>query len=251
VRSRRDYLTLLIAAVMLAPAVSFGQLNVITSGGFAAAYREIVPAFESRSGITVTTMRGASQGSGPTTIPAQLRRGAAADVVIMSKEGLSELIAEGRIVPGSAVDLAQSPLGVAVHSGAPKPDIGTVEAFRQMVLRAKSINLVSTTGLYMTERLFPKLGIPADVSAKIKGSTVAEIASGEVEIAIRPVSELVNVPGIDFVGPIPREIQYDSVFTAAIVAGSKQTEAAKRLIAFLASEDARATIRKSGMEPAR
>jgi molybdate transport system substrate-binding protein len=221
----------------------------MTSGGFAAAYQELIPEFEKTTGITVKTMRGASQGNSPSTIPAQLRRGVQADVVIMSKEGLNQLIVDGRIIQGSAVDLAQARLGVGIRAGAPKSDIKTVEAFKQMVIRAKSINIVSTTGVYMTERLFPKLGIAADVSGKINGSTVAEVASGAAEITIRPVSEIVNVPGIDFVGTVPDEIQFVSVFTAARVSGSKQTEAAKQLIAFLASGHAQAAIRKSGMEP--
>ena len=242
-------LALLFAVAFLSPQPSFGRLNVITSVGFAAAYNELVPIFQKSSGITVSTKHFASHGNGPDTIPAQLRAGAAADVVIMSKEGLGELLAEGRIIPASAVDLAQVRLGVAVRAGAPKPDISTVEAFRHMPLRSKSINALSTTGLYLTEKLLPKLGIAGEVTGKIKGGTVATVAAGEVEIAIRPVSELVNVPGIDFVGPVPEEFQYLSIFSAAIVAGSKQVDAGQRLIHFLGSEAAEAAIRRSGMDP--
>jgi molybdate transport system substrate-binding protein len=118
------------------PPPSFGQLNVITSVGFEAAYNELVPVFQKSSGITVSTKHFASQGRGPDTNAAQLRAGAAADIVIMSKEGLGELLAEGRIIPANAVDLAQVQLGVAVRAGAPKPDISTVDAFRQMLLRS-------------------------------------------------------------------------------------------------------------------
>ena len=191
------HLLLPVAVALLSPSPSFGQLNVITSVGFEAAYNELVPVFQKSSGITVSTKHFASQGNGPDTIAAQLRAGAAADVVIMSKEGLGELLAEGRIIPASAVDLAQARLGVAVRAGTPKPDISTVEAFRHMLLRSKSINALSTTGLYLTEKLLPELGIAGEVTGKIKGGTVATVATGEVEIAIRPVSELVNVPGID------------------------------------------------------
>jgi len=239
------HLPLLFAVAFLSPSPSFGQLNVITSVGFAAAYNELGPDFQKSSGITISTKHFASQGNGPDTIAAQLRAGAAADVVIMSKEGLGELLAEGRIIPASAVDLAQARLGVAVRAGTPKPDISTVEAFRHMLLRSKSINAVSTTGLYLTEKLLPKLGI----AGEIKGGTVATVATGEVEIAIRPVSELVNVPGIDFVGPVPEEVQYLSIFSAAIVAGSQQVDAGQRLIHFLGSEAAEAAIRRSGMDP--
>ena len=235
-------LPLLFAVAFLSPLPSFGRLNVITSVGFAAAYNELVPDFQESSAITISTKHFASQGNGPDTIAAQLRAGAAADVVIMSKEGLGELLAEGRIIPASAVDLAQVRLGVAVRAGTPKPDISTVEAFRHMLLRSKSINALSTTGLYLTEKLLPKLGIAEKVTGKIKGGTVATVATGEVEIAIRPVSELVNVPGIDFVGPVPEEVQYLSIFSAAIVAGSHQVDAGQRLIHFLGSEEAEATI---------
>jgi molybdate transport system substrate-binding protein len=243
------HLPLLFAVALLSPSPSFGQLNVITSVGFAAAYNELVPVFEKSSGITVSTKHFASQGSGPDTIPVQLRAGAAADVVIMSKEGLGELRAEGRIIPASAVDLAQARLGVAVRAGTPKPDISTVEAFRQMLLRSKSINALSATGRYLTEKLFPKLGIAGEMITKIKGGTVATVATGEVEIAICPVSELINVPGIDFVRPVPEEVQYLSIFSAAIVAGSQYVDAGQRLIHFLGSETAEAAIRRSGTDP--
>jgi molybdate transport system substrate-binding protein len=167
----------------------------------------------------------------------------------MSKEGLGELVAEGRIIPASAVDLAQVQLGVAVRAGAPKPDISTVEALRHLLLRAKSINALSTTGLYLTDKLLPNLGIAGEVTSKIKGGTAATVATGEVEIAIRPVSELVNVPGIDFVGPVPEEVQYLSIFSAAIVGGSHRVDAGEQLIHFLGSQAADAAIRRSGMDP--
>jgi molybdate transport system substrate-binding protein len=166
----------------------------------------------------------------------------------MSKEGLGEFIAEGRIIPASAADLAQVQLGVAVRAGAPKPDISTVEALRHLLLRAKSINALSTTGLYLTDKLLPNLGIAEEVTSKIKGGTVATVATGEVEIAIRPASELVNVPGTDFVGPVPEEVQYLSIFSAAMVAGSHRVDASQQLIHFLGSQAADAAIRRSGMD---
>jgi molybdate transport system substrate-binding protein len=229
------------------PPPSFGQLNVITSVGFEAAYNELVPVFQKSSGITVSTKHFASQGNGPDTIPAQLRAGAAADVVIMSKEGLGELLAEGRIIPASTVDLAQA------RTGCSRPrwhfQTGHQHDGRIPAHVSKSINAVSTTGLYLTKKLLPKLGIAGEVTGKIKGGTVATVATGEVEMVSRPVSELVNVPGIDFVGPVPEEVQYLSIFSAAIVAGSKQVDASQRLIHFLGSETAEAAIRRSGMDP--
>ncbi len=248
----RVRVVLAIAAVLAGPTASFAQVKVITSGGFAAAFREALPPFERTAGVTVTTTSGASQGSGPNTIGAQLRRGVPADVVIMSREGLDELIGEGRIVSGTDVDLAQTPLGVAVRAGAPKPDIGTVDGFKQTLLRAKSITFASsTTGIYLTTKLFPRLGIADALAAKSTTAAVAAVASGEAELAIQPVSELLHVPGVDFVGTIPAEVQYVSVFAAAVVVGSKELDASRRLIAFLASEKAAMAIKKSGMEPSR
>jgi molybdate transport system substrate-binding protein len=227
-------------------------VKVITSGGFAHAFEQLRPVFEKTTGITVTTARGRSQGSGPDTIGSQLRRGASADVVILAREGLDELIAEGRIATKSDVDLAQTPLGMSVRAGAPKPDISSVEAFKQTLLRAKSITFPnSTTGIYMTTKMFPQLGIASAISGKITYTGVAAVGSGESEIAIQPVSELLHAPGIEFVGTIPAEIQYVSVFSAALVAGSKEPGASKRLIAFLQSEESRTAIKESGMDPPR
>jgi molybdate transport system substrate-binding protein len=237
-------------ALVALPAASFAQLNVIMSGGFSAAYQEALPDFEKSTGITVTTARGQSQGNGPNAIGAQLRRGEPADVVIMSREGLDQLIAEGRIVAGTDVDLARTPLGIAVRAGAPKPDISTVDAFKQLLLRATSITFPdSTTGIFITTTLFPRLGIANQIAGKITHTGVAAVAKGDAELAIQPVSELLHVPGSDFVGTIPTEVQYVSVFTTAAVAGSKRLDSAKRLIAFLASEGARKAIENSGMEP--
>jgi molybdate transport system substrate-binding protein len=242
---------LAIAALLALPSASFAQVKVITSGGFAAVLEEILPEFEKATGITVTTGRGPSQGNGSNTIGAQLRRGVPADVVILAREGLDELIAEGRITAKTDVDLAQTPLGVAVRAGAAKPDIHTVDAFKQALLRAKGINFPSsTTGIYMTDKLFPRLGIARELSGKIKDAGIAALVSGESEIAVQPVSELFHMPGVDFVGPVPAEIQYVSVFSTAMVAGSKERESARRLIAFLRSESAKTSIRKHGMEPA-
>src|SRR5215831_17183124 len=143
-------ISLFVCMFFLQP-VAFAQLKVIISGGFSAPYRELLPEFERTAGMTVTTTTGGSQGAGPNTIEAQLNRGVPADVVILNKAGLQDLIAHGKIVSGTEVDLAQTPLVIAVRAGAPKPDIRTVEAFKQTLLRAKSVTFTSsTTGIYLT-----------------------------------------------------------------------------------------------------
>jgi molybdate transport system substrate-binding protein len=245
-------LVFVVALVAVLPTASFAQVKVITSGGFSAAFQELLPEFEKATSITVTTIRGQSQGTGPDVIGAQLRRGVPADVVIMSREGLDVLIADGRIVPGTDVDLAQSPLGMSVRAGAPKPDISTVEGFKQTLLRAKSVTFPgSTTGIYLVNKLFPQLGIADDMAGKITNTGVAAVAKGNAEIAVQTRSELLHVPGVDFVGTIPAQIQYISVFSAAVVKVSKEPKASKQLIAYLSSENARTAIKNSGMEPPR
>jgi molybdate transport system substrate-binding protein len=231
------------------------RLNVFISGGFSTSYRQLLPEFEGTTGIAVTTLSGASQGKGPETIAAQLARGVAADVVILSREGLDELTAAGRIVPGTDVELARAAIGAAVRSGTRKPQIDTVAAFTQALLGAKVVAVpASTSGIYLTSDLFPRLGIADQLTIRTtpRGAQCAAlVAAGEADIAVQPVSELLREPGLDFLGLIPAELQLVQTFCAAIVAGSKETDAAGRLIAFLASGSAAAAIRGNGMEPVR
>jgi molybdate transport system substrate-binding protein len=228
-------------------------LNVIISGGFSGPYEELVGAFERASGIKVTTGSGSSQGSGPQTIAAQLSRGVPADVVILSREGLTELIRTRRIAGGTDADLARTPIGLAVRAGAAKPDVRTVEAFKQVVLKARTVAVPSSTsGIFLMEEVFPKLGIAdkVNVIATPRGSgAAAMVASGEADIGLLPVSEIVHAKGVELAGVIAEEIQLHQIFAAAVVAGSKNMDAGKRLIAFLTSEPSSATIRRFGMEP--
>jgi molybdate transport system substrate-binding protein len=237
------------AALLASPTAASAQLKVIVSGGFSAAYREVLPEFERTTRVSVTTTSGASFGSDPNTIGAQLRRGVLADVVILSREGLAELISEHRVVAGTDVDLAQAALGVSVRTGAPKPDISTVEMFKQTLLRARSVTFTSSTsGVYLMTTLFPRLGIADEMSRKSTTAGVAAVAKGDAELAIQPISELVPVPGVEFVGRIPEEIQKVNTYAAAVVTGSTQAEAARRLIAFLSSDAVAAAIEKTGMD---
>jgi molybdate transport system substrate-binding protein len=230
---------------------AMAQLEVMISGGFSGPYKQMLPAFESQTGIQVVTKSGASQGSGPKTIKAQLTAGASADVVILSREGLAELIEQNKILPKSDVDLAQAPLGLAVTAGSPKPDISNTKTFTDTLIRAKKIVVPgSTSGIYLTEELFPKLGISKKISVQIteRGTQSAAIlAAREANIAIQPSSELVNIPGIDYVGPIPSSIQLVQTFAAAITINSANPEAAKRLIEFLSSPSAATPIKDGGM----
>jgi molybdate transport system substrate-binding protein len=240
--------TFAISMVFALPVALPGQVAVLMSGGFSAAYQDLLPQFEKSTGITVATARGASQGDGPTTIRAQLRRGVPADVVIMSREGLAELFADGRIVTGSDVDLASVPLGVGVRAGAPRPDISTVNAFKQTLLRAKSIGIQSTSAIYLKTRVFPQLGIADALANRLSDAGSAEVASGVAEMVVLPVSEILPVRGVDFVGTIPTDLQFVQVFAAALVKNAKDPEASKHLIEFLASAKATPTVEKMGMK---
>jgi molybdate transport system substrate-binding protein len=244
---------LMIAFALLLPGPSSAQVNVLISGGFSGPYKQLLPEFEKATGIAVVTGSGASQGSGTQTIAAQLQRGVPADVVILSREGLTELVAAGRIVAGSDVDLARVPLGVGVRAGTPKPDVGTTEAFKRTLLSAKVIAVPgSTSGIYLTTKLFPQLGIADRLTIKVteRGTqSAAIVAAGDADLVVQPVSEIIHVPGVDFAGQIPSELQLVQVFVAAIVKGAKEPDAGRRLIRFLASESASVAIRNGGMDP--
>ena len=241
------------ATLLISPVAASAQLKVLMSGGFSGAYQQLLPEFERTTGIKVTTGSGSSQGTGPQTIGAQLARGVPADVVILSSEGLNELIAANRIAAGTDVGLARTPLGVAVRARNPKPDVSTVEAFKEVLLKAKTVAIPgSTGGIWLTTHLFPQLGIAEKIDVKVtpRGTdATGMVAAGDADLAVMPVSEILHVAGVDFAGPIPPEIQFVQVFSAAVVARSNEIEGSKRLIEFLASARASEAIRNSGMEP--
>jgi molybdate transport system substrate-binding protein len=229
------------------------QLNVLMSGGFGAAYEQLLPDFERETGIKVATGSGASQGTGSHTIAAQLERGTPADVVILSREGLGDLIAANKIFAGTDIDLARVPLGVAVRAGTGKPDVSTIESLKQILIKAKTVAIPeSTSGIWLTTDLFPRLGIADKINVKAmpRGSAAAGlVAQGAADLAIMPVSEIVHAPGVEVAGSLAPEIQFVQVFSAAVVAGSTEIDRSKRLIEFLASARACTAISASGMEP--
>jgi len=230
------------------------EIRAVSSGGFKAALLALVPAFERESGHKVAIEWGSSLGNAPTSIPSRLQRGDPLDLVILSGDALDGLIAQGRIVAGSRVDLARSGIGVAVQAGASRPDIGSVDAFKRALRQARSIaHSSSASGVYL-EGLLQRLGIAAELAPKIRkveGEPVGQVvARGEAEIGFQQVSELLPVAGIDFVGPLPADIQEITVFAAGIPASASHPDAARALIEFLTSPVAAPIIRKCGMEQA-
>ena len=239
--------------ILSTPAMA--QLEVMISGGFQGPYTQMLPSFERTTGIKVVTKSGASQGSGPKTIKAQLLAGTAVDVVILSREGLSELIAMNKILPNSDVDLAQVSIGLAVPTGNAKPDILTMKTFSNALVNAKKIVVPgSTSGIYLTQKVFPKLGINDQISVQIteRGAQATTLlANHEANIAIQPSSELINLAGIDYVGLIPDSLQLIQTFAAAITTNTSNLEAAKKLIEYLSSPIAVGPIKNSGMNTVR
>lgn len=253
VRKLRAPLLLVVAVQFGAASLVAADLKVMTSGGFTAAYRELVPEFERATGNKVLTEYGASMGGSATSIPVRLDRGEPVDVVILASEGLEALIQSGKISPESRVDLVRSQIGIAVRAGAPKPDIGSVPALKRALLQARSIAYSdSASGVYVSSELFEKLGIAGQLrpkSKKIEGMVGLAIARGEAEIGFQQISELLPVAGIQYVGPLPAEVQKLTVFSAGIAVSSKQPEAARSLIRFFQLPGAAGAIRRSGLEP--
>jgi molybdate transport system substrate-binding protein len=226
------------------------------SAGFFKAYSELVPAFEKSSGHKVVTTRGPSMGDSPEAIPARLSRGEAADVVILDGGAADELAKKGLVRGASKTELALSQVGMVVRAGAPKPDIGTVDAFKKTLLSAKSIAYSdSGSGTYLSTKLFARLGVAEQVagkSRKVRGPPSGEpvaavVARGEAEIGFQQVSELIHVPGISFVGTIPSELQKMVVYVAVLTRTAREPEAASALLRFLGSPDAAPAIRKAGL----
>jgi molybdate transport system substrate-binding protein len=245
----------LLSALLTVATVRADEIKVVTSGGFTAAYLELVPQYESSTHNKLVTEFGPSMGTTHNAIPIRLERGEAIDVVIMAAPALDDLIKQSKVRAGSRVDLVRSLIGMAVKAGAPRPDIGTVEALKHTLLAAKSIAYSdSASGVYLSTELFPKLGIADEIkgkSKKIEADPVGGVvATGEFEIGFQQISELRPVKGIDIVGPLPTGAQKVTVFAAGIPATATHPEAAKALIEWLASPVAYAAIKKSGLEPA-
>jgi molybdate transport system substrate-binding protein len=240
----------------LAGAVPAAEVHVMSSGAFTAPYRELVPQFEAATGHKVVSAYGASQGGAPDSIPSRLDRGEPADVVILAGPALDGLIQKGQVVAGSRVDLVRSTIGMVVRKGAPRPDISTVEALRRTLLGARSIAYsASASGTYLSAEMFPRLGVAEQIRGKTQ-RIVSErvgtvVARGDAEIGFQQVSELLPIPGVDYVGPLPPEVQQVTFFSAGIAAGAKEPEAATELVRFFTSPAADPVISKFGLEPAR
>ena len=244
----------LLSAVLLAGAASAAEVRVMISGGMTAAYKALVPEFERATGHKVLTAYGPSMGTTTNAIPVRLERGEPADVLIMVGYALGDLVKKGKVVADCTVDLVRSPIGVAVKSGAPGPTSRRRTRSSSALLAAKTIAYSdSASGVYVSTEMFAKLGIldaMKDKARKIPATPVGEIvAHGDAELGFQQISELKPVEGIDIIGPLPEALQQITIFSAGIATVSKEPDAGKALIKFLASPAARAELVKSGMDP--
>jgi molybdate transport system substrate-binding protein len=239
----------LASAMLMTGMASAAEIKVLSTQATEESYKELVPQFEKASGHKVTTVF-----TGTLDANKRLAAGEIYDFLIMSSTSIDEHLKDGKVAPGSRVDLAKSGVALAVKPGTPKPDIKTVAALKKTILDAKSIGYsTGPSGVYIIS-LFEKLGVADQVKGKLKQTPTGVfvgsiIASGEVEIGFQQVSELSQFKGVDYVGPLPAEVQRYTTFSSAIIAGTKQTDAAKALQKFISSPNAASAYKKRGMEP--
>src|ERR1700730_8429981 len=247
----------LIAGMRSAGTADADEIRVLSSGSLKAALPQLVRDFQKSSGDTATIEYGPAG-----AVAGRIEKDEAADVVIVSRSQLQKLESNGKVVPGSLVNIAGIALGVAVRKGAPKPDISNVEAFKRTLLAARSIGYRdpitgSTSGIY-TAGLLERLGIAQEFKPKIRldrseGGVPEDVflgvANGEVEMQIGQITEIVISPGVDLAGPLPSEIQNTTLMAVGIIATSKAPDAARALISFISSPSAAAVLKASGFQP--
>jgi len=234
--------------------IATNEFRVMTSGAFTAAHLALIPQLERLTGRKIVTAS-TSIGTGDNSIPNRLKRGEVVDIVIVADAMLRQFIEDGLVLSDSLALLARSAIGMAVRAGAPKPDVGSVDALRRTLLQAKSIAYsASVSGQYLTTELYQRLGIADQALGKSRLITGGErvgavVARGEAEIGFQQMSELLPVPGIAHITPLPPEVQKVSSFAAGVAASSPDPALARRVIQFLASPEAARAITNSGLEP--
>jgi len=237
------------ALVAWAGSAAAAEIKMLASNAVKESYTRLVPEFEKSSGHHVTVVWG-----GTADIMKSVRAGEVQDIVITTRDSIDALTKEGKLAQGSRVDLAKSMIGVASRPGAPKPDLTSGETLKQSLLASKKIILSGgPSGVYLAD-LFQKMGIAGQIKAKTitlaPGASPGEaVARGEGDIGFTQVSELLAVKGIDYLGPIPADVQQVVTFSAGLNKAAPQPDAAKALLRFLTSPAAAPTLKKTGLEP--
>lgn len=224
------------------------DITVLATPGIKEAYAELAPQFEKANKHKVTTTW-----AGTADVMKRMQAGEVFDAVILASDSLEDLIDTSRVMAGSRSDVARSLVGVAVRNGAPKPDISTTDALKKTLAAAKSVVISSgPSGVYLNT-LFDKLGVMAELKPKLKvtpsGVAVGEVlAKGEGELGFQQVSELVHYPGIQYVGALPNDIQKVTVFSGGVPAASREPDAAREFLQFLAAPQHQAVLQKHGLD---
>ena len=241
---------LLAAAVVLGMSTAHAaEVKVMASNAVKEPLLELVSAFETSSGHRVTMIWGGTEG-----LAKRVSGGEVVDLIIIAAPNIDQLIVDGKLVPGSRADVAKSGVGVAVRTGLPRPDISSGEAVKRAVLAANSVAYSSgPSGFYLAD-LFKKMGIADQIKDKVKqpasGVQVGDlVARGEADLGFQQVSELLHVKGIDYLGPLPADIQTITVFSAGLHMAASTPDAAKALVKFLTAPEAGPILKKFGMEP--
>jgi len=237
------------SVVVLTGIANAAEIKVIGSPGFREAYTDLVPGFEKATGHRVVTGWG-----GVNDVAKRVAGGETADVVILPAAQIDDLIRQGKLIPASRVDVAKSGVGVAIRAGAPNIDIGSGDALKNALLQAKSIAYSTGPSGVHIARLIERWGIADRVKAKIvvapSDTPVGEIvARGQAEIGFQQVSELLRIKGIDYLGPLPADVQEVTIFAAGLHRNATAPEAAEALMQYLSVPEAAPIIRKTGMEP--
>ena len=222
-------------------------IRILSTLAVMGAMRELAAVYEAETGTKVEA------DFAPTVaLLEKLRAGAAGDIAILTAQGIDGMIAEGRMLPGSRTDIALSFVGIAVRAGMPKPDISTVEAFRATILNARSVaySRIGASGIFFAG-LLDRLGIAEAVNAKAlivaTGFTAERLVSGEADLAVQQISELLVVPGIEVVGPLPPGIQTVATFSGGVMTASQQPDRARDLLRFLSAPEVAPVLERSGL----
>jgi molybdate transport system substrate-binding protein len=243
-------LTILVALAPVGPAAA-AEITVLSAGAMKAMVADLGESFQRETGHTLATTFGTVG-----ALREKLKAGARADVVILTAEAIDELTRGGVVAPGTRTDLARTGVGVGIREGAPKPDIATPEALKRTLLAAKSFVYIDparggTSGIHVASVL-ERLGIADQVKAKAvlwPGGYAAEaVVKGQAELVLHQISEIMPVPGVALVGPLPRELQKITTYSAGLVASSTAADPGRTFIAYLARPEFRPKFAAAGLD---
>ncbi len=248
-------LAIVIALLAATGAAQAAEIDAFISTAIKAATDELLPPFERANGHAIR----ASYAPSGALIP-RFNRGEPVDVFLTDSTAIDELFKQGKIV-GGRTDLARTGIGIAVRKGAPKPDVSSPEALKRALLAAKSVGHAAPAGGSITaahiQGMFQRLGIAAQVTPKVKlaaggpnGRVSVLVASGEAEIGLQQVSELMSNPDVEVIGMLPAELQLVTIYSAGVTASARQAEAAKALIKALTAPSAAPIYKAKGLDPA-